>query len=70
MNSKNLKIILRSVRKQKLSSLLSVLVLTIGMASFMLIFFFISYEKSYDESGTNPTGFTGLLLKKLLKTGT
>jgi len=69
MNSTNLKIIFRSLQKQKLSSLLSVIVLTLGMASFMLIFFFIKYEKSYDESWTESDLIYRVALEKTLENG-
>jgi putative ABC transport system permease protein len=69
MISTNLKIIFRSLQKQKLSSLLSVIVLTLGMASFMLIFFFIKYEKSYDESWTESDLIYRIALEKTLENG-
>ena len=69
MKSANLRIILRSLQKQKLSSLLSILVLTLGMASFMLIFFFISYEKSYDKSWKESDLIYRVALEKTLQNG-
>ena len=69
MNTTNLKIIIRSLKKQKLSSLLSILVLTLGMASFMLIFFFIRYEKSYDESWKESNLIYRVALEKTTANG-
>ncbi len=60
----NLKITLRLLVIKKLSTLLSILVLTIGMASFMLIFFFIHYEKSYDGSWTEAEQIYRIALEK------
>ena len=69
MNTTSLKIIFRSLKKQKLASLLSILVLTIGMASFMLIFFFIQYENSFDKSWEKSGQIYRVALEKTLKNG-
>ena len=69
MNSVNLKIIIRSLKKQKLSSLLSILVLTLGMTSFMLIFFFIRYERSYDKTWEGSDRLYRIALEKTLENG-
>ncbi len=69
MNTTNMKIILRSLKKQKLSNLLSIFVLTLGMSSFMLIFFFIRYEKSYDESWRETNQIYRVALEKTLVNG-
>jgi putative ABC transport system permease protein len=69
MNLTNLKIMLRSARKQKLTSILSILVLTLGMTSFMLIFFFIQYDKSYDESWNESNRIYRVALEKTLPNG-
>src|ERR1035437_8069345 len=69
MNITNLKIMIRSVQKQKLTSALSILVLTLGMTSFMLIFFFIRYDKSYDESWNESNRIYRVALEKTLANG-
>ncbi len=69
MNTNNLKIILRLLKRQKLSGLLGILALTSGMASFMLIFFFIQYEKSYDESWKESEQIYRVSLEKTLANG-
>ena len=70
MNTTNLKIIIRSIRKQKLSNLLSIFVLTAGMASFMFIFFYIRYEKGFDHSWTDADRIYRIALNKTLPNGT
>ncbi len=60
---------LRSAQKQKLTSVLSILVLTLGMTSFMLIFFFIQYDKSYDESWNESDRIYRVALEKTLPNG-
>jgi putative ABC transport system permease protein len=70
MNTTNVKIIIRSIRKQKLSNLLSILVLTAGMASFMLIFFYIRYENGFDRKWTNSDHIYRIALNKTLQDGT
>lgn len=69
MNTTNLKIIVRNIWKQKLSNMLSVLVLTAGMASFMLIFFYIRYEKGFDRSWSNADRIYRITLNKTLPDG-
>lgn len=69
MNITNFKIMIRSVQKQKLTSVLSILVLTLGMTSFMLIFFFIQYDKSYDESWNESNKIYRVALEKTLANG-
>lgn len=69
MNNTILKISLRLLIIKKLSSLLSLIVLTFGMASFMLIFFFIHYEKSYDESWTDSQQIYRIALEKSQSNG-
>lgn len=49
MTREYLKISLRSIFKKKGYSLLNVLGLTIGMCCCLLIFHYVSYEKSYDQ---------------------
>ncbi len=70
MNTTNLKIIFRSIGKQKLSSLLSIIVLTSGMASFMLIFFYLSYENGFDRSWQDADRIYRITLNKTLPDGT
>ena len=70
MNTTNLKIIFRSIRKQKLSNLLSILVLTAGMASFMVVFFYIRYENGFDRKWTNSDQIYRIALNKTLQDGT
>ena len=69
MNKTNLKIIIRNIRKQKFSNLLSILVLTAGMASFMLIFFYIRYEKGFDRSWTDSGQIYRIALNKTFPDG-
>jgi putative ABC transport system permease protein len=66
----NLKISIRFLIKNKLLSLLSILVLTFGMSSFILILFFIKYEKSYDESWFEPDRLFRVILEKSMPNGT
>jgi putative ABC transport system permease protein len=70
MNITNLKIIFRGIGKQKLSNALSIFVLTAGMASFMLIFFYISYEKGFDRSWQDADRIYRVRLNKTLPDGT
>ena len=70
MNIINLKIIFRNIVKQKFSNLLSIFVLTTGMASFMLIFFYISYENGFDQSWKDADQIYRINLNKTLANGT
>ena len=70
MNPINFKILLRNLRKQKISNGMSVLVLTIGMASFLLIFFYIRYEKRFDQSWAGADRIYRITLNKTLPDGT
>jgi putative ABC transport system permease protein len=65
----NLNISLRFLIKNKLFSLLSVLVLTIGMSSFILIYFYIQYERTYDISWLEPERIYRVILEKSLPNG-
>ena len=65
----NLKISLRYLIKNRLLSLLSVLVLTFGMSSFILIYFYIQYERSYDVSWTDPERIFRVILEKSMPNG-
>lgn len=69
MNLTNFKIIFRTFNKQKLPTFLSILVLTVGMASFMVIFFFIQHEKSYDRFWNQSENLYRIALEKTLKNG-
>jgi putative ABC transport system permease protein len=69
MSATNLKIIVRNIMKQKFSGLLSIFVLTAGMASFMLIFFYINYEKSFDRSWKDADRIYRVTLNKTLPDG-
>lgn len=69
MNTTNIKIIIRSIRKQKLPSLMSVLVLAAGMVSFMLIYFYISYEKNFDRNWADADRIYRVTLNKTLPNG-
>jgi len=69
MSAINLKIIVRNIMKQKFSSLLSIFVLTAGMSSFMLIFFYINYEKSFDRSWKDADRIYRVTLNKTLPDG-
>jgi putative ABC transport system permease protein len=65
----NLKGCLRFFISNKLLSLLSILVLSIGMSSFILIFFYIQYEKSYDGSWSEPGQIYRVILEKSMPNG-
>ncbi len=65
----NLKISLRFLIKNKLLSLLSILVLTFGMSSFILIFFYIQYEKSFDGSWFDSDRIYRVILEKSMPNG-
>jgi putative ABC transport system permease protein len=67
MFGNHLKIAFRSLRKRKGSSLLHILGLTIGMASCLLIFHYVSYEKSYDEHITRAEDIYRLRLDNYVK---
>ena len=70
MNTTNLKIIFRNIRKQKTANLLSILVLTFGMASFMLIFYYIKYEQGFDSFWTDADQMYRITLNKTNPDGT
>ncbi len=70
MNTTNLKVIFRSINKQKLPNILSIIVLTAGLASFMLIFFYIRYEKGFDRSWSDADRIYRVTLNKTLPNGT
>jgi putative ABC transport system permease protein len=65
----NLKITLRFLIKNRLLSLLSILVLTFGMSSFILIFSYIQYERSYDVSWHEPEQIYRVILEKSMANG-
>jgi putative ABC transport system permease protein len=69
MNITDLKIIFRSFRNQKMSSILSILVLSAGMVSFIIIFLFIQFEKSYDKSWNGSERIYRVALEKTQKNG-
>jgi putative ABC transport system permease protein len=69
MNIANFKIIFRAFNKQKLSTLLSILVLSVGIASFMVILIYIQYEKSFDKSWNESENIYRIALEKTLKNG-
>jgi putative ABC transport system permease protein len=69
MNNTNLKIVLRSFIKQKLIAGLSILALTLGIASFIFIFIYIRYESSYDSFWKNSERIYRIPLEKILKNG-
>jgi len=69
MNVTNLKVNLRLLKNQRLTNLLSIFVLTLGMTSFMLIFFYIQYEKSFDGSWKDPDQIYRLALEKTPSNG-
>ncbi len=64
-----LNISLRFLLKNKLLSLLSVLVLTVGMSSFILIYFYIQYERTYDTSWLEPERIFRVILEKSMPNG-
>ncbi len=66
----NLKISLRFLIKNRLLSFLSILVLTFGMSSFILIFFYIQYERNYDGSWVEPERIYRVMLEKSMPNGT
>ena len=55
--------------KKRLLSLLSILVLTFGMSSFMLILVFIHYELSYDGSWSESEQIYRIILEKSMPNG-
>ena len=65
----NLKISLRFLIKNRLLSLLSIMVLTFGMSSFILIFFYIHYERSYDDSWVDHERIYRVILEKSMPNG-
>jgi len=65
----DLKIVFRTLGRQKLSTFLSILVLSVGMASFMVILFYIQYEKSFDKSWNESENIYRIALEKTLKNG-
>jgi putative ABC transport system permease protein len=69
MNITNLKVILRLIKAQKLSSFLSIFVLILGMTSFMLIFFYIQHEKSFDQTWKEADQIYRLALEKTVSNG-
>ena len=69
MNKINFKIIFRSIRKQKVSNAMSILALTVGLSSFMLIFFYIRYEKGFDRTWYDTDRIYRVNLNKTLSDG-
>lgn len=67
MFSNYFKIAFRNLYKRKAYTLLNILGLTIGMTSCLLIFHYVSYEKSYDEHITNTENKYRLRLDHYLK---
>lgn len=65
----NLKIAYRFLINNKLLSLLSIIVLSLGMSSFILIFLYIQYEKSYDSSWSDPGQIYRVILEKSMPNG-
>jgi putative ABC transport system permease protein len=65
----NLIISLRFLIRNRLLSFLSVLVLTFGMSSFILIFFYIQYEKGYDRSWADSDRIYRVILEKSMPNG-
>jgi len=53
MLSDYFKIAIRSIYKHKFNSLLNVIGLAIGIASFLLVFLYIQYERNYDTNHKN-----------------
>ena len=66
----NLKKTLRFLIKNRLLSFLSILVLTFGMSSFILIYFYIQYERNYDVLWVDPERIYRVLLEKSMPNGT
>lgn len=53
MNTFSLKLALRNLMRNKLSSVISILGLSIGFAAFILIMLFVSYEYNWDKQNEN-----------------
>lgn len=53
MNGFNLKLAIRNIMRNKLSSAISIIGLSVGFAAFILITFFIRYEYSWDKHNSN-----------------
>jgi putative ABC transport system permease protein len=65
----NLKISLRFLINNKLLSLLSIMVLSFGMSSFIIVFSYIQYEKNFDESWIEPGRIYRVILEKSMSNG-
>jgi putative ABC transport system permease protein len=65
----NLDITFRFLIKNKLLSMLSILVLTIGISSFTLIYVYIQYERSFDTTWSEPERIYRVILEKSLPNG-
>jgi len=61
-----LKVALRSILKNKIFSIINILGLALGAASFLLIIHYVSFEKSYDRFFNNPETLFRLTLKQYL----
>ena len=69
MNLIIIKNVFRSLFKHKWQSIPSILALAIGMASFISIFFYIGYEKSYDKMWNSSELVYRIALEKTLSNG-
>jgi putative ABC transport system permease protein len=57
------------MKKQKLQNTLSAVVLSLGLASFMVIFFYIKFVKSYDDSWEDSGQIYRVALERTLANG-
>lgn len=61
-----LKVALRSILKNKIFSIINILGLALGAASFLLIVHYVSFEKSFDRFVKNPETLYRVTLKQYL----
>jgi putative ABC transport system permease protein len=69
MNQKNIRLSIRSILKDKGVSSLNILGLAIGMMAVLLIFQYISFEKSYDKFFDNADRLQRLVFYRYYRTG-
>jgi putative ABC transport system permease protein len=62
-----LKLAFRNLAKRKANALLNILGLTIGMTACLLIFHYVSYERSFDDTVPNAKNIVRLRLDKYQK---
>ena len=69
MDKTSLFTILKAIWRRKFPNLRNIIILAIGMSSFMVIHFYINYENGFDNSWTDSNRIYRIALKKTLSNG-